>query len=64
MADKRLYRSITDRKIAGICGGLAEYFNIDPAIVRVVFLSLILLWGWGIILYLIFWICVPRKRPL
>lgn len=61
---KRLYRSETDRKIAGVCGGLAEYFNIDPAIVRIVFASLVLLWGWGVILYIIFWISVPNKSEL
>lgn len=61
---KRLYRSETDRKIAGVCGGIAEYFDIDPAIVRIVFTALILLWGWGLILYLICWVAVPTKSTL
>lgn len=61
---KRLFRSETDRKIAGVCGGLAEYFTIDPAIVRIVFAALAFLWGWGILLYLIFWISVPKKSEL
>ncbi|MDD5006014.1 MAG: PspC domain-containing protein [Candidatus Omnitrophica bacterium] len=61
MAIKRLYRSIKDRKIAGVCAGLAEYFNIDPAIVRIIFLFSALVWGASIILYIIFWICVPNK---
>ncbi|MDD5259237.1 MAG: PspC domain-containing protein [bacterium] len=61
---KRLYRSETDRKIAGVCGGIAEYFTIDPAIVRIIFVALILLWGWGLILYSICWIAVPNKSAL
>lgn len=64
MPYKRLYRSETDKKIAGVCGGLAEYFNIDPAIVRIIFLALALFWGGGIILYIVFWICVPKKSSL
>ncbi|WP_246108440.1 PspC domain-containing protein [Salisediminibacterium halotolerans] len=39
---KRLYKSESDRKIAGICGGLGDYFNIDPTIIRIVFLILII----------------------
>lgn len=62
MPAKRLYRSQTDKRIAGVCGGLAEYFDIDPSIVRIIFLALILLWGWGIILYVIFWIAVSKQR--
>ncbi|MBS3149725.1 PspC domain-containing protein, partial [Candidatus Woesearchaeota archaeon] len=43
MAKKRLYRSIKDRKIAGVCGGMAEYFDVDPTVVRLLWaLSLIL----------------------
>ncbi|MDD5492201.1 MAG: PspC domain-containing protein [bacterium] len=61
---KRLYRSETDRKIAGVCGGIAEYFDIDPAIVRIIFVALILLWGWGLILYAICWVAVPNKSAL
>jgi phage shock protein PspC (stress-responsive transcriptional regulator) len=61
---KRLYRSESDRKIAGVCGGIAEYFNVDPAIVRIVFAALVFLWGWGLILYIICWIAVPNKSEL
>jgi phage shock protein C len=61
MARKRLYRSVKDKKIAGVCGGLAKYFNIDPAIVRVVFLFSALLWGASIVLYLVCWVCVPSE---
>lgn len=56
---KRLTRSSTDRKIAGVCAGMAEYFNIDPTIVRIVWAVLVLLFGTGILLYLICWILMP-----
>ena len=59
---KRLYRSRTDRKIAGVCGGIAEYFNIDPVIVRVIAVLLLLPGGLpGFIPYIILWIVVPEK---
>lgn len=59
---KRLYRSKTDRKIAGVCGGLAEYFNIDPTVVRVIAVLLLLPGGFpGLIPYLILWVVVPEN---
>jgi phage shock protein C len=60
--DKRLYRSSTERKIAGVCGGLAEYFDVDPVIVRLIFIFLLLL-GIGpiILVYIIFWLVVPEN---
>jgi len=61
---KRLYRSETDRKIGGVCGGLAEYFNIDPTIVRLLFVFISLFWGFGIIVYLVMWIVVPKKSKI
>lgn len=58
---KRLYRSTTNRKISGVCGGLGEYFNIDPTIVRVIFVILALPGGLpGVIPYAILWIVVPQ----
>ena len=58
---KRLYRSTTDRKIAGVCGGLAEYFNIDPVIIRIIAVVLLLPGGLpGVVPYLILWIIVPE----
>lgn len=47
-------------KIAGICEGLGEYFDIDPAIVRIAFV-IALFMGFGALLYLIMWVCVPKK---
>lgn len=58
---KRLYRSNDEKMIAGVCGGLAEAMDIDPTIVRVVFLLLALLGGHGILLYLILWLVMPRQ---
>jgi len=59
---KRLYRSTTDRKIAGVCGGLAEYFNIDPTIIRIIAVILLLPGAApGLLPYIILWIVVPEK---
>lgn len=59
---KRLYRSTHDRKIAGVCGGIAEYFNIDPVIIRVIAILLLLPGGLpGLVPYVVLWIIVPEK---
>jgi phage shock protein C len=60
---KKLYRSRIDRMIAGVCGGLAEYFNIDPTLVRLGAVALTLAGGSGVLAYIIFWFVVPQ-RPL
>jgi len=58
--EKRLYRSKKDHLIAGVCGGLAEYFHIDPVIVRLIALLLLLPGGApGLLPYLILWLLVP-----
>lgn len=58
---KRLYRSTKDRKIAGVCGGIAEYFNIDPTIVRLIAFLLLLPGGLpGFLPYVVCWIIVPN----
>ena len=59
MEPKRFYRSTTDRRIAGIAGGLAEYFDIDPMLVRLIFVILALVGGGGVLLYIILWIVTP-----
>lgn len=60
---KKLYRSVKDRKIAGVCGGIAEYTNTDPTIWRLLFVFLALPGGApGIIPYIIMWIVVPEKN--
>jgi phage shock protein C len=60
--EKRLYRSTTDKYIGGVCGGLGEYFGVDPAIIRIIALLLIFAHGIGVIAYVVMWIAV-RKRP-
>jgi len=61
MPTRRLYRSRSDKKIAGVCGGLAEYFDIDPALVRVAAVVLFLMNGIGLIAYLIAWAAIPWR---
>ena len=58
---KRLYRSVTDKMLAGVCGGLAEYFAIDPVIVRLIFVLAVIFGGSGILAYIILWIIIPQK---
>jgi len=58
---KKLYRSTTDKMLGGVAGGLAEYFDIDSTLVRVLFIVVVFLGGGGIIAYIILWIVVPQK---
>lgn len=60
MMEKRLQRSRRDRFLAGVCGGIAEYYAWDPTIVRVGWIVLTLLGGSGILLYLIMWVVMPK----
>ncbi|MDH4174983.1 MAG: PspC domain-containing protein [Betaproteobacteria bacterium] len=59
---KRLHRSTEDRKIAGVCAGLGEYFELDPVFFRLFFLFSILFGGLGAIAYLMLWILVPLRE--
>jgi len=56
---KRFHLSSSDKRIAGVCGGLAEYFDIDPTLVRIIFLILLLGGGGGGLAYLIIWLVAP-----
>jgi len=58
---RKLYRSSTDRIISGVCGGLAEHFEIDPTLVRVIFIVLALMSGVGVIIYLALALLVPSE---
>lgn len=58
---KKLYRSRKDSKIAGVCGGIAEYFNVDPTIIRLLAVLTIFFGGGGIVAYIIAWIIVPLE---
>jgi phage shock protein C len=57
---KRLYKS-KEKKIFGVCGGLAEYFDLDPTVMRLIFVAAVLLFGTGILLYIIMAIIMPEK---
>jgi len=57
---KQLLRSASNRWIAGVCGGLGEYFEIDPLILRLIFILLVVFGGSGILIYIILWIAVPE----
>ena len=61
---RKLYRSQTQRMIAGVCGGLAEYFNLDATLIRVLFLILAVFGGTGLVIYLVMWIIVPDARKV
>lgn len=56
---KRLVRSTNDKKIAGVAAGLADYFDLDPTIIRLVWLLAVLFAGTGLIAYVILWIALP-----
>ena len=58
---KRFVLSQTDKKLGGVCGGLADYFGIDSLIVRLAFVALILGWGSGLLLYILLWILAPKQ---
>ena len=58
---KKLQRSVDDRMVAGVAGGLGKYFGVDPVLVRVVFVITSLLGGGGLLVYLVLWIFVPEE---
>lgn len=59
---KKLYRSKKDRKLAGVCGGLGEYFGFDPTIARIVFVLFALPGGLpGVLPYLLLWLVIPEE---
>ena len=67
MQQARLMRSETDRMIAGVCGGLADYLNVDPVFVRLAFVVLLLASGIGLAIYTLLWIILPtpsRAQPI
>lgn len=58
---KKLYKSQTDRKIFGVCGGLAEYFGIDPTIIRLIWALLVFCAGTGLLAYIIAALVLPNE---
>ena len=63
---ERLYRSSTQRMLSGVCGGLGEYFNIDPTLVRIVYILVTIATGvlLGIGLYIVLWLIVPSEASV
>ena len=64
MEKNRLYRIVNGRVIGGVAGGIAEYFNIDPTIIRIPFILLTIFGGGGVLIYIVMWIVVPEKYTL
>ena len=60
MSEKKLYRSEQNRFIGGVCGGIGEYLDTDPTIIRLITAFLILMMGSGIILYILAWLIIPK----
>ncbi|SJZ42522.1 PspC domain-containing protein [Selenihalanaerobacter shriftii] len=58
----KLYRSSTDKMVAGICGGISEYFGVDSTIVRLIWVLLFIGAGAGFIAYILCWIIIPKKN--
>jgi len=61
---KKLFRDPEDKKLAGVCAGIAKYFGVDVAVVRILFLVSIFIGGFGILLYIVLWIAVPEAVTL
>ena len=59
--EKKLYRSNTNKKLAGVCGGVGEYFGIDPTIVRLIWVLVTLFVGFGILAYIIALLVMPNQ---
>ena len=62
--EKRLYRSKSERWLAGVCGGIGEYFNTDPTIIRVIFVLAAFIVGGGILIYLVLWLIIPLESEV
>ena len=61
---KRIYRSEDDRKIAGVCGGIAEYFDVDSTLIRLAFVFFVLVAGTGILAYIIAALIMPNESEV
>lgn len=61
---RKLTRSTTDRRIAGVCGGLANYLTVDPVVLRIIFLISLVFGGLGFWAYLVVWLVAPEDNRL
>lgn len=64
MSKKRLYRVEKGKKIFGVCGGIAEYFNIDPTVIRVIWAILAFAYGTGVLAYFVCALCMPSESEI
>ena len=64
MTDKKLFRSESDKKIAGVCGGLAEYLGVDVTIIRLIWALVCIFGGTGLIAYLIAALIIPTESDV
>lgn len=62
-SEKKLYLSSTNKKIGGVCGGIAEYLGIDPTIIRILWVIFAFAVGSGILAYIIAWMLMSNKPP-
>lgn len=62
--EKKLYRSVKDRKIAGVCGGIGEYFNIDPTLIRLGMVIICCMGGSGVLAYIIAALIIPEETEI
>ena len=62
--ERRLYKSSTDKKLAGVCGGFSEYFGLDSTAVRIGYLALIIFAGFGILFYIICALVMPNESKI
>lgn len=64
MSKKKLYKSSVDKKVCGVCGGLAEYLNIDSTLVRLLVALITCFWGTGLIIYIIMALVMPYDNEI
>ena len=62
MSVKKLYRSAANRWLGGVCGGIGEYFNVDPTLIRLVWILFLFAGGAGLLAYIIAWIIIPLEK--
>ena len=60
--ERKLARSRTNSRIAGVCGGLGEYLDVDPTLIRLIFILLVIYAGHGVLLYFILWLLMPLQE--
>jgi phage shock protein C len=64
VSNKKLYRSETDRILGGVCGGIAEVYDLDPTLVRLAALFIVLWGGSGLLIYLLAWLIMPTESEV